>query len=253
MWKKLFILVQVLAICEATKKRNVQNDCFAISSDPGSLVCRSMPSVCDVQTQLLFKDYNRIVFDLENLDFIDSDELSNCTFSWSDLIELHFKNIKKINEFAFENVRIEAKTRLTIKLDGSGLDLNKSGLDRRLSIKKNAFHALQLRQNSQLIVEIINYKHVMIEDSLVASIWQQENSIVHLKIKNVDEVIMTPLSELDTESLSKKSKQKYPHDLKHHEYFKQNKSFSLDVSNVNYFHIDYGIFSSLQVKCLINY
>ena len=245
----LVFLMFLSLVLDGVISAKVSDECFGMSGETGAIICRAMPSVCDLETQLFFKDFNRIVFDLENLDSIDSDQMNNCTFSWSDKIELHFKNIKKVNEFAFENVRVESKVRLTIKLDGSALDLDKTGENKRLAIKKNAFHALQLRPRSQLVVEIVNYKHVMVEDSLIKSIWQQDNSAVQLNVRNVDEIIFTPLTESDSESPKKDNKQ-FKHDFKHREFFKQNKSFSLDVSNVNYFHVDFGVFSSMQV-CLL--
>ena len=170
-------------------------DCFPIRGDANSLTCRSIPA-CNspeaVKTLNILSRYTRIVFDLENKYSIDQESnFFNCTFGWSSQITLDFKNIRLVNKFAFEQIKIGKSVRLNIRFDGGGLNLVKTnGNTQNILIRGEAFRNVELSRNAQLSVEIVNYKSVYVQDILVDSVLQDETSELNLSVRNCDQLIV---------------------------------------------------------------
>lgn len=167
-------------------------DCFPIRGEATSLTCRSIPTCNDRDVAKVLSKYTRVVFDLENKFSIDQESnFFNCTFGWSSQITLDFKNIRLVNKYAFEQVKVAKGVRLSIRFDGGGLNLVKTSENtQKLLIRAEAFRNVELSRNAQLSVEIVNYKSVYVQDILVDSVSQDETSEVNLSVRNCDRLIV---------------------------------------------------------------
>jgi hypothetical protein len=177
-------------------------DCFPIRGDVHSLTCRSIPSCSGrdaVNTLSILSQYTRVIFDLENKYSIGPvGTFFNCSFGWSSQITLDFKNIRLVNKYAFDQIKVAKNVRLNIRFDGSGLNLAKvqssganAGINtQKLLIRSDAFRNAELSKNAQLSVEITNYKSVYLQDILVDSTLQDETSELSLSVRNCDQLVI---------------------------------------------------------------
>ena len=153
----------LLLVCFVLKpSRGYQiKDCFPIRGDANSITCRTIPKCQEANTLNIFSQYTRIVFDLENTFSIDQTNFFNCSFSWSNQINLDFKNIRLVNKYAFEQIKVEKNVRLNIRFDGSGLNLAKTGSlnTQNFLIRKDAFKNVELSKNAQLSIEVVILKN----------------------------------------------------------------------------------------------
>ena len=175
-------------------------DCFPIRGDVNSLTCRSIPSCSGrdaANTQRILSKYTRVIFDLENKYSLGPvGTFYNCSFGWSSQITLDFKNIRLVNKYAFDQIKVAKNVRLSIRFDGSGLNLAKAssgagGVNtQNLLIRSDAFRNAELSKNAQLSVEITNYKSVYLQDILVDSTLQDETSELSLSVRNCDQLVV---------------------------------------------------------------
>ena len=220
------------ATCGSIKNINVNvNTCVAVHGKASTVRCHSIPS-CTQQSFNVLRGggFNKIIFDLPNTFKLEAYTFENCNFSWSSQIELEFRNIKQISEFAFANLLIDSNTRVSVKLEPG--DLNKA---RNLIIKKNAFKNMQLNAKSQFLLEISNYKQVIVQDSLIETILQKENSAIHLSIHDVDEVTFSVRNSSQTSTKDLNT-------------FVHNRTYSLLVNNVNSFSLERGLYTALRLS-----
>jgi hypothetical protein len=255
----ILILIFIFGVISLDQNKangaNVNKDCFGIRGDSNSIICRSIPA-CDENTLKLYRQFNRIVFDLENKNFISSDQFCNCTFSWSPQIDLEFKNIKSISKYAFEFMTVEKNTRLNIKFDGSGLGLDKSNTDKKLLIRKDAFKNVKLKKKSQLIIEITKYKSVLMQDILIDSVLQEETSELSVNIHDCDQLAVK--NKNDNENMELDEQESYADDAKSFNInhnsgndiplLKSNLSFTFEMQHLDSLRIDPQVFASLQVN-----
>ncbi|RNA37327.1 hypothetical protein BpHYR1_012426 [Brachionus plicatilis] len=162
------------------------SDCFPIRNEPSTIVCRSIPQF-NTEAVSFFANYKKIVFDLENEYTLSSRTFYNCSFFWSARIHVLFKNLKKISSFAFDSIKIEDNTAVTLQIDGSGLNLDKKKSDSQLLINENAFHNIVVGKKSQFKVEIKNYQSLTIKDNLLQNFaWQNELSEIVLELNDIE-------------------------------------------------------------------
>jgi hypothetical protein len=192
-----FGLILMLINAATTARLNVisNTDCFPFKDDPNALVCRSIPS-CNSDDSVFSSKYTRFVFDLENRYDIHSKQFYNCTFfqsTHSDIkVEFIFKNIKFLNSYAFDSIIFRENTSVSMKFDGSGLNLDKKSTNSRLVISKSTFNNILFEKNARINIEIKNYDWVEIGDMLTDNggvIWQHENSEINFDFKNIDQLI----------------------------------------------------------------
>lgn len=214
------------------------DDCTTSLDNANSVVCLSF---VPCSNELFYKKFNRIIFDL-NTDsrlIIDKNTFFNCVISSSNRqIEIIFRNVREIKQLAFHQFEMEANTRLTLKFDGSK--------ETQFTLNKDTLKAFHLNPNSQLNIEIMNYKSVTIQDSLVqqsnGAILQDKGSSVYLNVHDCDSVTMAP-SQIETNIIDDfKPDKQTPHDI-----FDHNKTYSLQIIHVDQFRLESGIFSQLQI------
>lgn len=185
----LLIVIAVSSVSAVQHHPSVvkpSSDCFPIRNEPSTIVCRSIPEF-NVDAVSFFSKYKKIVFDLENEYTLSSRTFYNCSFFWSIRIEILFKNIQKISSFTFDSVKIEDNTALTIKIDGSGLNLDKRKTDSRLLVNEHAFNNIVVGRKSQFRLEISNYQSVRIKDNLIKNFaWQSEQSEIVLDLNDIN-------------------------------------------------------------------
>ena len=185
-------------VYKPTIQQQKLKDCFPIRGDVNSLTCRSIPSCSGrdaANTQRTLSKYTRVIFDLENKYSLGPalGSFYNCSFGWSSQITLDFKNIRLVNKYAFDQIKVAKNVRLSIRFDGSGLNLAKasSGINtQNLLIHSDAFRNAELSKNAQLSVEITNYKSVYLQDILVDSTLQDETSELSLSVRNCDQLVV---------------------------------------------------------------
>jgi len=221
------------------------DDCATSLEDNNSIVCRSLVPCTN---ELFYRQFNRIVFDLTNNNqkqfSIDKQTFNNCLISnLNRQVEIIFRNVQEIKSFAFQQFEMELNTRLTITFDGGGN--GGMGKDSQLIVRKNAFNAFHLSKNSQLNIEIMNYKNVIIQDALVkqdnTALIQDQNSSFYLSIHDCDIVVMKPNQDNNFGD-NVKLEPPQPPDL-----FDQNRTYSLQILHVDQVRFDVGIFSDLQI------
>jgi hypothetical protein len=188
--------------------------------------CTSIPQ-CNEDSNLYFKKVKKIVY-YNQIDKIESQAFANCVFNNSlNEIELIFNSINEIQDFAFQNMNIEPNTKLCLIING---DVH----NKQLIIKPYAFRGLNINKNSNLYVEISNYKQLNIESALVEDILQDENSIVNFNLKSNDEVLFFNNTKIDI-NLTKLTK---------------NITFKIEVLNSKRVFIDESKFQYLTVDAL---
>lgn len=192
------ILVLLLFIVNGIQARLITSphpDCFPVKEDPNTLLCRAVPVTC---TSLLANKYSRIVFDLENKYDLHARQIFNCSFVNGKRVELVFKNIRNVNERAFDSILIGENVSLSVKFDGAGLKLSKSAAgavsSSRLVFQKNAMKSILFGKWSRLDLEIINYELVDMRDLLAdtngASLWPNVNSEIRVSIRKVSQLVV---------------------------------------------------------------
>lgn len=220
------------------------DDCTTSLEDSSSVVCRSLIPCAN---ELFYRQFTRITFDLPVTKyFISKFDFNNCQFSQTvsgveRQIEIIFLNVQDVRALAFHRVDVDTARQLLIKFDG------KDSTTGEFLLAHDAFRSVHMNTQSQLTIEIMNYKKVLIEDSLIGNentILQDKSSTVRLHIHDCDSVSMRPgiksispivaIKDLEDES--------EPHDLLDH-----NKTYSLQVIHVDHFRLEAGIFSQLQI------
>ncbi|CAF0897069.1 unnamed protein product [Brachionus calyciflorus] len=235
---------------------SANSECFPIRNEPYSIICRSLPDF-DQATINFFSKYKKIVFDLENKYTLSSRDFYNCSFSWSNRIDIVFKNIKKLSSFTFDSIKIEDSTVVSIQFDGTGLNLDKHKSDSRLLINENAFYNIILGKKSQIKIEIKNYKSLLIKDNLVQNLaWQSELSEIGISLSNIDEIkyknrngknLDDELSDYDTDELESSSDLPTFLPSKIHT-LKNNLTYSLQITNSQSLIFDPLVFSGVLIN-----
>ena len=249
-----FILLKIIisiTICSARTTSYTSNsigvkDCFAVSGDSSSIICRTIPK-CNENTMRLYHLYNRIIFDLENKYSIKSDQFFNCSFSWTNKIELEFKNIKLIKKYAFESIKLDKNVRLTLKFDGSGLNLDKKNDMSKLTIVKDAFRNMKLDKQSQLFIEIYKYGHVEIQDTMINTIQQEETTELHVNIHDCDELSVTSKQTSDYEEDYLDDDGVEEHQT-HGNIFKTNQTFTFEMTHLNNLRMDSNVLEKFKIN-----
>jgi hypothetical protein len=246
----LLSLIIKIQICQSRETYNSNNikvkDCFAISGDSSSIICRTIPR-CNENTMRLYHLYNRIVFDLENINSIKSDQFYNCSFSWTNKIELEFKNIRLIKKYAFESIKLDKNVRLTMKFDGSGLNLDKKNDLSKLTIVKDAFRNMKLDKESQLFIEIYKYGYVEIQDTIINTIQQEEATELHVNIHDCDELSISSkqITDYDEDYLDDDGLEEHE---SHGNIFKTNQTFTFEMTHLNNLRMDSNVLEKFKIN-----
>jgi hypothetical protein len=238
-----------------------------------ALVCKRIPSCDDKYTQVYYERFAKIIYELKNYT-LGEQFLSACSFGWSNQIELEFNGVKQVNSHAFDGLRVKTDVRLTINLIGDyGHNNGKSNVNSgtsQLIIKPSAFRNVYVANKSQLIVNIAKYKSVLTQDTLMDTIQQEENSAVHLNIQNVDKLMLknrtNDLLGLDSSAgglltnedfyengyfeSQRASPFQQPQPQQQQDIpmnFYTNKSYSLEIQNIDFLAFDKSLYSSIQV------
>lgn len=219
------------------------DDCATSLDDTNSIICRSLISCSNEQ---FYKKFTRIIFDLDSSPFkLDKNQFSNCLISQSRQLEIVFKNVQHVKPFSFHQFELESNSRLVLKFDGG----NSKKDNNQLIFNKNALRAFHLNQNSQLVVEILNYKSVQLNDVLVqqdnSALLQDKNSNLQVNIHDCDYVLITP-QQTQMEDLSQDIKVD-EQVVQTHDLYDHNKTYSLQILHVDQIRIDQGVLTGLQI------
>lgn len=228
------------------------SECFPIKGNSSALLCRSIPD-CSRSSGSggSFRKYKTIIFDLENESTIRSRAFYNCSFEYT--LTLHFKAVQRVASYAFDSVSVARGQVLNVKLDGSGLNMDKTSSQSRLVVSRNAFNNIVLASKAKLDVFVKNYERAHIRDTLVANMkWQNENSEININVNSVDLVWFKPRDDTtnakdDDLKMSDSLPVNFRGDSAAH-FAANNISYSLLVDNANQVVFDSGVFANLQVN-----
>lgn len=259
----ILVLLKLLSCVSGGSNKLEDHDCFESRDDPSILTCRTIPDCSKTRTILTYKHYKTIVFDLENRNTLSSRSFYNCSFDFS--LNIHFKNVKLLSSYSFDSIKVTSGQILNIKLDGSGLNLDKKSSQSKLFVNKLAFNNVVLESNAKLNILIKNYERLFIRDTLVENmLWQNMFSEININVNNVDLVWFKSKSDrvvdvqLDLDDAERRkeleSSDSKPVNLDPNaHYISNNLSYSLLINNVNDLVFDPSVYANVQVNAYSNF
>ena len=250
----------LLILCWVAPQPSRAQDCFPIRGDASALTCRAVPRACSLR---FLSQYTRIVFDLENKYSVGAGSFANCSFDWSSQIALEFKNIRLVDAYAFEQITVGANVRLSMRFDGGLRLATKKTSALNFVLRRDAFKNVGLREHAQLAVEITGYKRVHVQDLLVDTVLQDENTVLSLSVRNSEQLRVRNKSEHLSDEWIERELGVDASDLGESDdvrrrarpsldmpLLKGNLSFSFEMLRLDSVHLDAQVFANLQVRLL---